>query len=82
MHIPPFDNRNLPLIDANDARVPLNYLNIVKLSRGQSFEYKVPGYETGVVPATGTVDIEVEGLHFPGIGQRGIDVWDGEPEGV
>jgi len=82
VHIPPFDNRNRPLIDAGDARVPLNYFNIVKLTRGQSFAYAVPGYETGIVPATGTIDIDIEGEHFSGIGQRGIDVWDGEPEGV
>ena len=82
MHIPPFDNNNRPIIDADDARVPLNYFNIVKLARDQSFTYIVPGYETGIVPATGTVDIDVEGEAFHGIGQRGVDVWDGEPEGV
>jgi 5-deoxy-glucuronate isomerase len=82
MHIPPHDNHNRPIIDAGDARVPLNYLNIVKLLEGQSFEYQVPGYETGIVPATGTVDVNVGGEHFAGIGQRGLDVWDGEPEGV
>ena len=34
------------------------------------------------MPATGTVDVDVEGEAFHGIGQRGVDVWDGEPEGV
>ncbi len=82
MHFAPFENHNKPVIDVDDARVPLNYFNIVKLSRGQSFEYSVPRYETGIVPATGTVDIEVEGEVFKNIGQRGVDVWDGEPEGV
>ena len=82
MHIPPYDNRNKPIIDAGDVRVPLNYFNIVKLKRGQAFEYTVPGYETGIVPATGSIDVEAEGEHFSGIGQRGTDVWDGEPEGA
>jgi 5-deoxy-glucuronate isomerase len=82
MHIAPFENRNRAIIDANDSRVPLNYFNIVKLKRGQAFEYSVPGYETGIVPATGSIDIEIEGENFAGIGQRTIDVWDGEPEGV
>jgi 5-deoxy-glucuronate isomerase len=82
MHISPFDNKNRPIIDAEDSRVPLNYFNIVKLKRGQAFEYSVPGYETAIVPATGTVDIEVEGEKFAGIGERRVDVWDGEPEGV
>ncbi len=82
MHIPPFDNRNAPIIDVNDPTVPLTYFNIVKLTRGQAFEYRTPGYETCIVPATGSVDVEAEGEHFAGIGGRGADVWDGEPEGV
>ncbi len=82
MHFPPFDNRNTPIIDVDDGRVPLNYFNIVKLTRGQGFEYAVPRYETGIVPATGTVDVDVEGETYKNIGQRGVDVWDGEPEGV
>ena len=82
MHIPPFDNANKAVIDVDDPRVPLNYFNIVKLSAGQAFDYAVPGYETCIVPATGSLDIEVEGERYAGIGQRGRDVWDGEPEGV
>ena len=82
MHIPPHDNHNHPIIDIDDARVPLNYFNIVKLTAGQVFEYQVPGYETAIVPATGTVDVNVAGETFSRIGQRGVDVWDGEPEGV
>ena len=82
MHIAPYENKNQPIVDVDDARVPLNYFNIVKLTRDQSFEYSIPGYETGIVPATGTIDIDIEGEHFAGIGQRGVDVWDGEPEGV
>lgn len=82
MHIPPFDNANRPIVDANDPRVPLIYFNIVKLRRGQAFDYQVPNYETGVVPATGSVDVEIEGVSFDNVGLRGVDVWDGEPEGV
>ena len=82
MHIAPYENNNRPIVDVADARVPLNYFNIVKLRRDQAFEYSVPGYESGVVPATGKVDIDVESEIFAGIGQRGVDVWDGEPEGV
>ena len=69
-------------MDVDDPTVPLNYFNIVKLKKGQAFEYAVPGYETCIVPATGTVDVEIEGFQVTGIGQRTEDVWDGEPEGV
>lgn len=82
MHIPPYDNANAPIVDAGNPVVPLNYFNIVKLTRGQSFTYQVPGYETCIVPATGTVDVEVMGARFDALGNRGVDVWDGEPEGV
>ena len=82
MHIPPNDNKNIPIVDIDDSRVPLNYFNIVKLKKDQSFEFKIPGYETCIVPATGTVEVNVEGELYDSLGQRTIDVWDGEPEGV
>lgn len=82
MHIPPYDNQNAPLVDVDDSVVPLNYFNIVKLAKGEAFEYQVPGYESCIVPATGTINVEVEGVNFNALGNRGIDVWDGEPEGV
>ena len=74
MHIAPFDNRNQPIVDIEDTTVPLNYFNIVKLTKGQSFDYQVPGYETCIVPATGSLDIEVEGMRFSALGNRGVDV--------
>ena len=82
MHIAPYDNANAPIVDVDSDTVPLNYFNIVKLKRGETFEYQVPGYETCIAPATGSVDVDVEGVSFPKLGNRGVDVWDGEPEGV
>ena len=82
MHILPYDNENNPIVDANNKTVPLNYFNIVKLKKGEAFEYQVPGYETCIVPATGTININVEGMEFRMLGNRVEDVWDGEPEGV
>ena len=82
MHIPPHDNHNRPIVDVGNPLVPLNYFNIVKLKRGETFDYRIPGYETCIVPATGTVTIEVGGETYRDIGNRVADVWDGEPEGV
>jgi 5-deoxy-glucuronate isomerase len=42
----------------------------------------VPGYETCVVPATGTVTVETGGRNLRRDRQPRRDVWDGEPEGV
>ncbi|MEJ6392089.1 5-deoxy-glucuronate isomerase [Gymnodinialimonas sp. 2305UL16-5] len=82
MHIPPFDNQNKAIVDVDDAHVPLTYFNIVKLKAGETFDYRLSNYETCIVPATGTVDVEVDGEIFAEIGNRGADVWDGDPEGV
>lgn len=82
MHIAPHDNQNKPIVDVENDVVPLNYFNIVKLKKGEAFDYSVPGYETCVVPATGSVDVDVDGAEFKRLGNRGVDVWDGEPEGV
>lgn len=82
MHIAPFDNQNHPIVDVGNAIVPLNYFNIVKLKSQESFDYAIPGYETCIVPATGTLDINVSGQRYSTLGNRKTDVWDGEPEGV
>ena len=82
MHIAPHDNQNRAIVDVDDPVVPLVYFNIVLLRAGEVFDYRTPGYETCVVPATGTVTVETMGETFAAIGQRGVDVWDGEPEGV
>ena len=62
MHILPFDNKNNPIVDMEDKHVPLNYFNIVKLNKDQSFEYVTPGYETCIVPAKGTIKVNIEGF--------------------
>ena len=82
MHIAPYDNANRPIVDVGNPTVPLNYFNIVRLRLGQVFSYHVPGFETCVVPVTGSVDVQVGQQTFARIGNRGVDVWDGEPEGV
>ncbi len=82
MHIAPYDNKNKAIVDVNDKTVPLNYFNIVKLKKDQAFEYRIADYETCIVPATGTIDVTVEGFVAENLGGRGEDVWDGEPEGV
>jgi 5-deoxy-glucuronate isomerase len=82
MHIAPHDNRNRPIVGTDHPLVPLVYFNILRLAAGDSVVSAVPGYETCIVPATGTVDVAVAGEVFADIGQRRRNVWDGEPEGV
>lgn len=82
MHIAPHDNQNHPIVDVDDPLVPLVFFNIVKLGPGEAYVSTVPGYETCIVAATGTVSVETAGETFADIGRRRANVWDGEPEGV
>jgi 5-deoxy-glucuronate isomerase len=81
MHIPHHDNQNQPIVDRNDNKVPLCFFNIVKLKKGESFNSQIEGYETCIVPATGSVDVHVQGQSFEQVGKR-MHIWQGEPEGV
>jgi len=82
MHFPPYENNNKAIVDVGNENVPNNYFNIIKLSRGERFKSQILGYETCIVPATGSVDIIVCDKEFESIGCRCEDVWDGEPECV
>ena len=80
-HIAPFDNRNEAIVAAGDATTPLCYFNHVRLRRGERFVHQVAGYESAVVPASGTCDVSVLGQRFEGIGQRD-HLWGGDAEAV
>ena len=74
MHIPQFENNNEPIVNCNSKIVPLCYFNIIKLSAGEEFSYQLSDYETCIVPATGTIDVEVEGQAFCLVGDAHHDV--------
>jgi 5-deoxy-glucuronate isomerase len=82
MHIAPFDNQNAPIVDRDDSVTPLVYFNIVKLAAGESRVSEIAGYETCIVPATGTATITIGDWSADDVGGRGADVWDGEPNAV
>ena len=82
MHKAPYDNQNRAIVDRADPVTPLVYFNIVKLSAGERFVSTVEGYENCLVPATGTIDVQIGDWSADGVGGRGEDVWDGEPNAV
>jgi 5-deoxy-glucuronate isomerase len=51
------------------------------LQRGEKFDSQVDGYETCIVPVTGSIDVIIQGLNFEQVGKR-MNIWDGDPEGV
>ena len=86
MHIPHYDNNNLAIVGIDDVNVPLAYFNIVRLRKGERFASAVPGYETCLVPAHGTIDVQVQddGIApacFDELGER-ASIWDGQPSAV
>lgn len=80
-HIPPFNNKNEPVIDVNDDTTPLCYFNPVSLKQGESYQYSLDNYESVVVLAGGTCDISVNEQSFPSVGKRS-SVWEGDPSAV
>ncbi|MFD2178278.1 5-deoxy-glucuronate isomerase [Veronia pacifica] len=80
-HIPPFNNNNEPIIDINDETTPLCYFNSVLLKQGEEYTYQLEDYESAVVLAAGTCNIEAGQHSFSDIGQR-TSVWDGDPAAV
>lgn len=82
MYIVFYDNQNKFIVDVEDDLVLLNYFNIVKLIKGQLFDYVVVGYEICVVLVMGMVDVDVDGVVYFDFGNCGVDVWDGDFEGV
>jgi 5-deoxy-glucuronate isomerase len=86
LHIPPYDNANAPIVGAGDKDVPLAFLNVVQLRRGDAFVSHVAGFETCIVPASGTVDADVSitgraTASFRSVGERSA-VWEGDPSAV
>jgi 5-deoxy-glucuronate isomerase len=86
MHIPPYDNKNEPIVGVDDEGVPLVYFNRLILVRGEHFASAVPGYETCIVPAHGTIDVAVTGIGldpqtFGSVGVR-TSLWDKDPSAV
>lgn len=75
------DNDNVAIIGENDPMTPLIYFNRVWLEPGASHSYRLRGYESCVVPVTGTCQVAVGSEVFDDIGTR-THLWDGKPNAV
>ena len=92
MHIPPFNNQNTAIVAEQDDQTPLVYFNIVKLKAGETFNYALSGYESCIVPATGSIDVTIcppilpdseawsDALTLRDAARREISAWCGEPD--
>jgi 5-deoxy-glucuronate isomerase len=80
-HIEAFDNGNQPIVPEADTTTPLVYFNRLWLDPGQSHEYRLAGYESCVVPLTGTCTVTVGDVTFESVGER-THLFEGLPNAV
>ena len=76
-----YDNKNQPLIDRKNKLLKRTYFNILRLKKGQTFELKLPGFETVCVVLSGSADIISAGVKFGAVGKR-KNIWDGRADSV
>jgi len=81
IHIKPYDNKNVPIVDIDDDLVPRTYMNVVRLKDGEEYISDVPGYETVCVPMEGSCDISIEDNVYVGVGKR-EQLFDDKPDAV
>lgn len=70
-----------PIVDASSSTLELIYFDLVNLQRGGSDRLRLPQHESLYVVLSGQVDIEVDDMHFHGVGRRS-DVWSGNADSV
>ncbi len=76
-----FDNKNQPIIAEKNGTLSLTYFNLIRLGRGEESRAKVEGFETVYVVLSGSMDIEMNGRSFEGVGRR-KDIWSGNADSV
>lgn len=75
-----YDNANEALLTGNDP-TKLIYFNLVKLAAGMTQDYRLPDFETAIVPLSGSCDITVDSVTFETVGGR-TGVWAGPADSV
>jgi 5-deoxy-glucuronate isomerase len=74
------NNKNAPIL-AGDKPVADIYFNLVRLKAGETYQYRLPGFESVIVPMAGTCDLTADDESFTSLGVR-TSVWDGKADAV
>jgi 5-deoxy-glucuronate isomerase len=74
------DNKNRPILAGNEP-VERIHFNLLRLVAGETYRYRLPEFESVVVPLAGTCDLAVDGESFASLGNR-ASVWDGKADSV
>jgi len=75
-----FNNKNRPIL-AGDKPVERTHFNLVRLTPGESYRYRLSEFESVVVPLAGTCDLTADGESFLNLGHR-TTIWDGKADAV
>jgi 5-deoxy-glucuronate isomerase len=75
-----FNNKNVPIL-AGDKPAEDIYFNLVRLKAGENYQYRLPEFESVIVPMAGTCDLTADGESFTNLGVR-TSVWDGKADAV
>ena len=71
-----FNNENRPILAGNKP-VERIYFNLIKLAPSQTFQYRLPQFETVIVPLAGACDLSVDDQTFSSLGDRARTKWGG-----
>lgn len=80
-HLRPYDNRNEAIVPEGNNWTPLVYLNDVRLTQAEVFQYRLERHESVCVVVSGSVDISCGDHSWKSVGQR-ENLWGGKPDSV
>lgn len=75
-----FENGNKPILDGGEP-TKLIHFNLVKLAAGEAHSYRLPDFETAIVPLSGMCHVSVDDLFFDKVGGR-ASVWAGQADSI
>ncbi len=75
-----FDNGNEPILNGGEP-TKLIHFNLVKLAAGEAHSYRLPDFETAIVPLSGICHVSVDDLSFNKVGGR-ASVWAGQADSI
>lgn len=75
------NKQNALILDVDDSVLPNSYFNLIKLNRGLSSSYKLPGHESLVVILSGSADVKIDAEAYNNVGKRD-NIWSGKAEAV
>ncbi len=76
-----FDNKNQPIIVPGTGVLRTTYFNLVHLQETEEYRATLHGIESLYAVLSGSIDLDVDGTAFRGVGQR-RDIWSGKADSV